>query len=151
VQPLLQWKSITYTCNIFWVCICSLRYQACNAHAPYCHVACPALQYFSTFSHKWHDFKKIKKVTEQKSLVWLYPQIWFDYIDKFDLIVSTNLVWLYRQIWFDYIDKFGLIVSTNLVWLYRKIWFHCIYKSGLIVSTNWFDCIYKFGLIISTN
>ena len=33
------------------VCICSLRYPAYNAHAP-CHVSCPALQYFSTLSHK---------------------------------------------------------------------------------------------------
>jgi len=23
---------------IFWVCVCSLRYPACNAHAPYCHL-----------------------------------------------------------------------------------------------------------------
>ena len=40
------------------VCVCSLRYPERNAQAPYCHVACPALQYFSTFSHKWHDFRK---------------------------------------------------------------------------------------------
>jgi len=36
LQPLLQ-----CTCNeyyIFWVCVCSLRYLACNAHAPYCHM-----------------------------------------------------------------------------------------------------------------
>jgi hypothetical protein len=25
---------------IFWVCVCSLRYPACNVHAPYCHL-CP--------------------------------------------------------------------------------------------------------------
>jgi hypothetical protein len=36
VQPLVQWKS--NKCNIFWVCVCSLRYSACNAHAPYCHL-----------------------------------------------------------------------------------------------------------------
>jgi hypothetical protein len=23
---------------MFWVCVCSLRYPACNAHAPYCHL-----------------------------------------------------------------------------------------------------------------
>ena len=34
MQPLLH-----YECNkyyIFWVCVCSLIYPACNAHAPYC-------------------------------------------------------------------------------------------------------------------
>jgi len=32
VQQLLQWK------NIFWGCVCSRRYPAWNAHAPYCHL-----------------------------------------------------------------------------------------------------------------
>ena len=36
VQPLLQWKGNKYF--ICWVCVCSLRYPACNAHAPYCHL-----------------------------------------------------------------------------------------------------------------
>jgi hypothetical protein len=25
-------------CSIFWVCVCSYRYSACNAHASYCHL-----------------------------------------------------------------------------------------------------------------
>ena len=75
VQPLLWWNSNEY--YIFWVCVCSLRYPACNAHAPYCHLW-PALLYniFPTLSHKWHDFRK--KVTEHKMCV---------------LIFSTNFVW----------------------------------------------------------
>ena len=36
VQPPLQWKNNKY--YIFPVCVCSLRYPACNAHAPYCHL-----------------------------------------------------------------------------------------------------------------
>jgi len=32
-------------------------------------VACSALQYFSTLSHKRHDFVKKKKVTEHKMCV----------------------------------------------------------------------------------
>ena len=34
---------------ILWVCICSLRYPACKAHAPYCH-PWPA-RHFSIFPH----------------------------------------------------------------------------------------------------
>ena len=49
VQPLFKWKGIKY--NIFWVCVCSLSYPQCKAHAPYWHVACPALRCFSTLSH----------------------------------------------------------------------------------------------------
>ena len=74
LQTLLQRRSNKY--YIFWVCVCTLRYPACNAHAPYCHVACSALQYFSTLYHKRHDFRK--KVTEHKMCV---------------LIFCTNFVW----------------------------------------------------------
>jgi len=31
-QPLLQWKG--NRCYIFWACICSRRYAACNAYEP---------------------------------------------------------------------------------------------------------------------
>jgi len=33
---LLQWKSNEYYTT--WVCVCSLRYPACNAHASYCNL-----------------------------------------------------------------------------------------------------------------
>ena len=36
MQPLLQWKGNKYF--IFWVCVCSLSYPACNAHVPYCYL-----------------------------------------------------------------------------------------------------------------
>ena len=47
VQPLLQWKSNNY--YMLWVCVCSLRYTACNTLAPYCHL-CPAPLY-NIFPH----------------------------------------------------------------------------------------------------
>ena len=36
MQPLLPWKISKY--YTLWVCVCSLRYQVCNAHAPYFHL-----------------------------------------------------------------------------------------------------------------
>jgi len=33
---LLEWERNNY--YRFWVCVCSLTYPACNAHAPYCHL-----------------------------------------------------------------------------------------------------------------
>jgi len=32
-----------------WACVCSLRYPACNAHAPYCHVW--PLRLYNIFQH----------------------------------------------------------------------------------------------------
>jgi len=74
VQPLLQRKS--NKCYIVWVCVCSLRYPACNAHilSP---MACPALQYFSTLSHRRHCFRKKKEVMEHEMCVdFSYNFVW---------------------------------------------------------------------------
>ena len=68
-------KSITYS-----ECVCSLIYPECKAHAPYyifiCSLSGPTI--FSTLSHKCHDFRKKKKVTEYKTRV---------------LIFSTTFTW----------------------------------------------------------
>jgi len=36
VQPMLQWKINKYL--IFWVCFSRLKYPACKAHGPCCHL-----------------------------------------------------------------------------------------------------------------
>ena len=69
MQPLLQWKNSMY--YILWVCICSPRYPACSWLSS---VACPALQYFSTLSHKQHDFRKKKKVLNIKCVFLFFLQ-----------------------------------------------------------------------------
>jgi hypothetical protein len=75
MPPLLQWKSDKY--YIFSVCVCSLRFPACNVQATYFHLW--PVQFhncFSTLSHKWHDIFE-KKVLNIKCV----------------LIFSTTLAW----------------------------------------------------------
>jgi hypothetical protein len=87
-KPLLQWK--ISKCCILWVCVYSLRYPACSAHSPYCHLW-PALKYFSTLSHKRNDFRK-------KNLL----------MTEYALIFSTTIVWnisQYKKNWARYCHK----------------------------------------------
>jgi hypothetical protein len=77
VQPSLYWKINKY--HIFWVWVCSLRYPACNAGAPYCHPRLVRL--YNIFPHyrmKGTIFEKKKKKKETKKsrntkCVFLFP------------------------------------------------------------------------------
>ena len=114
MQPLLQWKINTY--YTFGVCICSLRYPACIAHAPYCHLL-PAWLH-SIFPHNLINGKTFeKKVTKHKMCV---------------RISSTTFVWNtshFRKIWARY-DKnlhwFSckgqfIISDINETWIFWQI------------------------------
>jgi len=57
---------------ILWVCVCSLGYPACNAHAPYYNLCRLAVFYFSTLSNKRQEFRKKK--------TW---KLYFDFLYKF--------------------------------------------------------------------
>ena len=115
MQPLLQWESNKY--YIFWVYIYiyinSLRYSACNAHVPYCHVyPCPAVPYICTLSQKGHDCKQ--KVIEHKICV---------------LIFSVTFIWNIshsKRNWVRYDQKLciGLHVKYRLFLSdFNKSWF----------------------------
>ena len=66
MQTLLEWKRYKY--YEFWACVCNLRYSACNAHAPYCHLWPDRLQNsFSTLSHKRQEFRKKKNYWTQNT------------------------------------------------------------------------------------
>jgi len=62
--PLLQWQNNNY--YIFWVCICSLRYPACKAHALYYIVVCGLSGYIIFFPHYFINgkifWKKLLKI-----------------------------------------------------------------------------------------
>ena len=93
VQPLLQWKSNKYYTT--WACICSPRYLAGKAHAPYCHLL-PAPLYI-IFPHYL-----INSLILEKKLLNI----------KCVLIFSTTFVWNIshsRKNWARY-DKKGIWV-----------------------------------------
>jgi len=72
VQPLLLRKSNKY--YILRGCVCSLRYPACSAHAPYYallpSMASPALPCFPTLPQRRHDFGQ--KLVEHKMSVLIF-------------------------------------------------------------------------------
>jgi hypothetical protein len=56
------------------VCVCSLSYPACKDILS--SVTCPAPQYFSTLSHKRHDFRKKKReLLNTKCVFWFSLQL----------------------------------------------------------------------------
>jgi hypothetical protein len=61
---------------MFWVCVCSLiiRKAMRVRRIILSSVACSALQYFSTLSHKWHDFLK-RKSLNIKCVFWFSLQL----------------------------------------------------------------------------
>ena len=70
VKPLLQSKSKQY--YILWVCVCSLRYAAYNAYAPYCNLW-PA-QLYNIFPHLTNGMifeRKKKELFNKKCMFWL--------------------------------------------------------------------------------
>jgi hypothetical protein len=74
IQPLLPCNSNKQ--YIFSVCVCSLRYPACNAHAPYCHLWLVQLFYsFSRYLINGTIFGGKKNFAEHKICVLIFSTI----------------------------------------------------------------------------
>jgi hypothetical protein len=72
--PLLQWKSNKY--YIFWVCVCSLSYAACKAHAPYYIVICGLSGCTVFFPHYLINGTIFgKRLLNIKCVFWFYLQL----------------------------------------------------------------------------
>ena len=70
MQPFLQWKSNEY--YILWVCVCSLRYLACNMHVLYCHLWPVRLYNIFPQYVKKARFSR-KKTIEHKICILIFP------------------------------------------------------------------------------
>ena len=97
MQPLLLWKGNKYYTT--WVCVCSLNYTACNAHAPYFHLcSAPLYDIFSRY-HKRAWFSETN--TEYEIGV---------------LIFSTTLIWNIshsKKNWARYDQKYLLVLKWS--------------------------------------
>jgi hypothetical protein len=116
VQSLLLWKSNQY--YIFWVCLCRLRYPACNVHAQHCYLW-PA-QLFNVF----HITSKTKQFSKKKLL------------NIKCLLISSQLFYCTvshsKKNWARY-DK-------NVYWSSRTRYSCQIIKETLIFSTYFRNC-----------
>jgi len=119
---------------IFWVRVCcSPSYPACILL--YCHVACPALQCFSTLSHKRHDFRE--KLLNIKCVFFIYPQI---LSENFSFLEELSEIWSKLYIGFhvnypfflSYFDDIWILWSDfGKVLKYRISWKSFQWGAGL--------------------
>ena len=80
------------------MCVCSSRYAACYAHAPYCHVWAVRL-YFFHIIHEQHDFRKKKKVTEHKICVPIYSTTVFSATFLILRITERDIIKVYVELY----------------------------------------------------
>ena len=93
MQPLLLWN--------LSACICSLRYPACNAHAPYCHLWLVPL--YKSFPHYLINSMIFEnKLLNTKWVFWILFNFYLKHISFYEEI---------REIW---LKKYILVVMYHL-------------------------------------
>ena len=85
---------------IFWVCVCSLRYTACNAHVQYCHLL--PVQIYSIFPHHLIHSTICKKLLLNIKCVFLIFRttfVWNIYIlRRLERDMIKNVYWSSRKV-----------------------------------------------------
>jgi len=87
---------------MLWVCVCSRRYPACNAHAPYCHLL--PIRLYSIFQHYLINRTIFGgeggEVIEHKMCVLIPARtfVWNIILRKLERHVNTNMYWSLRKL-----------------------------------------------------
>ena len=134
MQPLLLWKSNGYCTT--WVCICSFRYPACNAHAPYCHLW-PA-QHYNIFPH----YPINGKIFEKKKL--FNTKCVF----RFSIQVLTGIFFILR--WTERDDRkcISVCMYSTVMYIGLHVQYRYVYRTACTVPLYISDCMYSAVMYI---
>jgi len=120
---LLQWKSNKY--YILWVCICSLRYPSCNAHAPYCHLW--PVQLHRIFPHYILNgviFER-RKATNTIYVLWFSLQL----LSEICIIVRRIQRDMVRNVYWSPCKALVILVEFNEIWIFWTVFFLEMYPN----------------------
>ena len=112
---------------IFWLCVCSLRCPACNAHAPYCHMWC--VQLYNVFPPYIINGRIFGGgVLNINCVIWFSPQLLsetFSFLRRNERDTIKNIYWpsrkepiiLVRFQWkLDFLDSFEKYSNFKIPW-----------------------------------
>jgi hypothetical protein len=121
------------------MCVCSLSYPACKAHAPYYVVICDlsGSTKLLTLFHKGHDFRK-KKLLNIKCVFWFSVQLLSETFLSLR-IIESNITMIYIGLHLKYPSFFSdfneiCICSTD----FRKILKCQFSRKSIRWESNWF-------------
>ena len=102
---------------IFWVCVCSLRHPACNAHAPYCHLW--PVRLYSIFFFFLHFLISGtifgKMFLNIKCMFWFYLQLLYETFSVLR-IIGRDMI---KKTCIDLHVKYPLFLSgLNETWIF---------------------------------
>jgi len=110
------------------VCVCSLRYPACNALAILSSVASPALQCFSTLSHKWNDFFGGEVIAHKMCVCVFFYNVCMKHFSFWE-----ELSEMWSKMYIGFHVKYPLFLSDcNETWIFLKHLKKYIYISNFI-------------------
>jgi hypothetical protein len=124
-----------YKHYIFWVCVSSLRYPACNAHAPYCHLwSVPLHKTLPPYLINGTIFFK-KKLLKTKCVFWFSLQL----LSQTFLILRREMSEIWSKMYVGLHVKCPLFFSDfNETWIFSTA-FRIIFKYQISRKSKQWD------------